>query len=732
MTFLAVRVPATHFLCFMRFAFLFVTLVITGLWNPANAQGNWTSTPGLLTTNYYVPAPPRPTSSYTDPVAIRSGQQDLFFNPGDNVLFQDMRVRVNGGNWEVLWSEDDGTFEGAKYWANVPTAPGEYDVDLRWTRTGGNHEFFNYRFLVVPPAQKAFSDGAGNTMVLWSDPSNNLLDSPLLVVEGIDAGNVNVESHYYALGLQLFESGRSRGADVMVLNFGDGGRDLRLNAEVVKSAIQFVNQETVLGRRLDVAGVSMGGVVVRYALADMEADGVAHEVGRFVSIDAPQQGAFVDAQLLNWMYNPPWYTFGKFEVPENIIGTAGKQLLQYNPFDTSNPKQHDLFYNELNALNGDGYPHLTEENIGVSFGTPNPNPAEGQWLKIEIDGAPDNFFFIEDGSPEDGAGSLLPREVTNIGGTSTILVVDISFGTVRTADPTFIPYESALDIVNGQSKFDEQIYPTNRPYYHSEVPPSIVEPLLVRLGYPEPPPPPPPTYSVSISGPSSVAANATATWIASASGGVPPYTYEWSSRYPCDPEPDPCVGMICTMDVPICEAFDPIGTGLRLTTSFPTAGAVDLRVVVTDSSPEPAGSQRAAIRRITVSSGFAGGPPNGAQARGAAADGATEGAATSPLDSADAARSEAGSAVPEALAVEAFPNPLASAATVRFGLPAAGAVTLVAYDVLGREVARLAEGVREAGWHRARFDASDLPSGLYVVRLTAGAHVETAQMTVLR
>ncbi len=242
------------------------------------------------------------------------------------------------------------------------------------------------------------------------------------------------------------------------------------------------------------------------------------------------------------------------------------------------------------------------------------------------------------------------------------------------------------------------------------------------------PPLPPPTYSVSISGPSSIAANTTRTWIASASGGVPPYSYVWSSRYPCDPEPDPCVGMVCTMDVPICEAFDPAGTGHKLTTSFPTAGAVDLRVIVTDSSPEPAGSQRAAIRRITVGSGLVGGPSDGAQARGAAADGV----GTSPLDGVTAARSEAGAAVPEALTVASYPNPFASATTVRFGLAEAADVALVAYDALGREVARLAEGPHAAGWHEARFEAGALPSGLYVVRLTAGAAVETLPVTVLR
>ncbi len=247
---------------------------------------------------------------------------------------------------------------------------------------------------------------------------------------------------------------------------------------------------------------------------------------------------------------------------------------------------------------------------------------------------------------------------------------------------------------------------------------AIAQFLLEQLGSP-PPPPPPPSYSVSISGLWSVAVNTTNTWVAGASGGVPPYTYEWSTRYPCDPDPNPCTGMFCTMDVPICEAFDPAGTGLRLTTSFPTAGAVDIRLIVTDSSPEPAGSQRAAIRTITVTqnrpAGTSAEPEVSRELMGVAADAVF----TSGTQ-------------PDVVSLEAFPNPFTSAASVRFGLPVASHVRLSVYDALGREVARLADGSAEAGWHLARFDASGLPSGLYLLRFVAGDHAEVKRITLLK
>ena len=79
-----------------------------------------------------------------------------------------------------------------------------------------------------------------------------------------------------------------------------------------------------------------------------------------------------------------------------------------------------------------------------------------------------------------------------------------------------------------------------------------------------------------------------------------------------------------------------------------------------------------------------------------------------------------------------YPNPLVGEGTVRFALPSAQAATLAVYDVLGRRVAVLAEGVRGAGEHRVSFDAAALPSGVYVVRLEAGGASLARPFTVVR
>ena len=66
------------------------------------------------------------------------------------------------------------------------------------------------------------------------------------------------------------------------------------------------------------------------------------------------------------------------------------------------------------------------------------------------------------------------------------------------------------------------------------------------------------------------------------------------------------------------------------------------------------------------------------------------------------------------------PNPVTTQAVIRSALPHATHVRLAVYDVLGREVARLADGEFSAGEHEVRVDASGLPPGLYSYRIVAG------------
>jgi len=91
------------------------------------------------------------------------------------------------------------------------------------------------------------------------------------------------------------------------------------------------------------------------------------------------------------------------------------------------------------------------------------------------------------------------------------------------------------------------------------------------------------------------------------------------------------------------------------------------------------------------------------------------------------------SVLPSHFALEQnFPNPFNPVTTIRFHLAAAAPVRLTVYDMLGREVRRLVEEVRNAGTHTVQFDAASLSSGVYYYSVTAGSVTSVKRMTLVK
>jgi len=79
-----------------------------------------------------------------------------------------------------------------------------------------------------------------------------------------------------------------------------------------------------------------------------------------------------------------------------------------------------------------------------------------------------------------------------------------------------------------------------------------------------------------------------------------------------------------------------------------------------------------------------------------------------------------------------FPNPFNPSTQIRFTLPSQSTVRLSIFDMLGREVAVLVNGLKASGKHEVNFDASAISSGIYMYRLEAGANLITKKMTLLK
>jgi predicted outer membrane repeat protein len=80
-----------------------------------------------------------------------------------------------------------------------------------------------------------------------------------------------------------------------------------------------------------------------------------------------------------------------------------------------------------------------------------------------------------------------------------------------------------------------------------------------------------------------------------------------------------------------------------------------------------------------------------------------------------------------------FPNPARSQATIRFAVPEqmTGDVQLELYDLLGRQVKTI-PAAEASGRVEQTLDVSDLPSGTYLLRLSAGGQTQTQQVTIVR
>ena len=90
-------------------------------------------------------------------------------------------------------------------------------------------------------------------------------------------------------------------------------------------------------------------------------------------------------------------------------------------------------------------------------------------------------------------------------------------------------------------------------------------------------------------------------------------------------------------------------------------------------------------------------------------------------------------AIPENFALaQNYPNPFNPATEITFSIPKAQIVTLKIFTILGAEVATLVNQPMQPGEYSVRFDAGNLPSGLYFYRLSAGSYTQTKKMTLVR
>jgi len=94
---------------------------------------------------------------------------------------------------------------------------------------------------------------------------------------------------------------------------------------------------------------------------------------------------------------------------------------------------------------------------------------------------------------------------------------------------------------------------------------------------------------------------------------------------------------------------------------------------------------------------------------------------------------QANRAVPTEFSVsQNYPNPFNPTTVIKYQLPRDSYVTLKLYDILGREIKTLVDGMIEAGFHEVSLDASQLSSGVYLYSLKADDFNSVKRLLLLK
>lgn len=465
---------------------LFVTVFfLFGSNTKINAQsnpGNWTEVSS--NENFFIQT--GFSFGYNEPQFIRSNQL-LYIHFLMSPVYN-LKARFDGGNWVTINSGTCSQFEALNHPWTSPNDLGEHELEIKYANGAGTVVTRKWTIFVMPPAQKVFQDDYGNSLVMWDN--NNIVDKPMVVVEGFDPQNENNAALYYAGGINFFQPAINDGYDVLIMQFANGGQDLTVNSQYVENAIKFLNSFQSNNYGVVLAGVSMGGVIARHTLAKAEHENDYLNVPLFISMDAPQQGAVIDSEFLDYIES---------NQPNNpsLGSKAAYQLLKYSPFIVPNTLSHNGFYNQLNNYNGDGYPKKTL-NVGVAFSNRNHIQDIGRWLSVDLNPSidffdwftfilnqtllgylnPDAHFYVSNNDDIMESGSYLPLSSTRLWGIELGLVEWAAIRYQDNTNPSFIQTSSALDLnQSGESKFDIVIE-ADKNYFHDEVPGSVIPGLL--------------------------------------------------------------------------------------------------------------------------------------------------------------------------------------------------------------------------------------------------------------
>ncbi len=217
---------------------------------------------------------------------------------------------------------------------------------------------------------------------------DKVFDKPIIIVQGFDpVGDLTLGEMEKRFEAQNFTATmQAYGYDFVFVNFTKNTTYIENNAKVLEAVINWVNQNKTGTNKSTVIGYSMGGLIARWCLKDMEDRGLQHNVGNYFSYDAPQQGAnialgmqYLFKEIARDLPELKWFNVGGFRDLSNAFTSpaARQMLVTYADYSNSafnwTPNLNTLaplrasFAQKLQAK---GYPQQTN-NYGIAFGRGN-------------------------------------------------------------------------------------------------------------------------------------------------------------------------------------------------------------------------------------------------------------------------------------------------------------------------------------------------------------------------
>lgn len=250
-----------------------------------------------------------------------------------------------------------------------------------------------------PPAAPAADapwdlPGGGKAWVYYASGRPGL-QRPVIILDDFHRGETSLTRMWSALegrGFPLVTAMRARGYDAILVGFKDCAASIFDNQQIAMNAIMRALVELQGGSPLNVGGIGAGGLIARYALAEMEFRRLDHQTALYFSLDTPHLGAWLAPAAQAQAH-------GSAEPSAQINSPAARQIL-YRHVETATaaPAEDPARTSMLQAFSRVGDRPMRPRMIGMSNGA---GDGTGNGL-AETDGAPGSTLDLS-GLTADGA-----------------------------------------------------------------------------------------------------------------------------------------------------------------------------------------------------------------------------------------------------------------------------------------------------------------------------------------